>query len=235
MRILFSILVVLHILCFPTQSAFAAKKDKSAPIIETKAGLNIPEWGIAIDAHFDPRLTDLIPGYHIVNIVLTNRRNAPITLNPIRDKWTIVDSEGKKHTAQNEINKTIWKKLPAALQKKLAYPKSVNPGNLTTIDVFIDDAVNLANFKQIAWKSDFFDKEFNALTSYEESIHVGEVDDRQQPIPQAERPQPFTNNDYLKTRDEVLRANPALNKWQEQEVKSPAAPTDADDNVIILH
>ena len=75
------------------------KGTKISEDIRSEAGLNIKDWGIAIDAIYDARLDDLIPGYRIINIVLTNRSAEDINLSTNKDKWYILDNMGKKHTA----------------------------------------------------------------------------------------------------------------------------------------
>jgi len=157
------------------KKSFKNKKDKKTNVIRSEAGLNIPEWGVAIDATFNPELDKIIPGYHIVNIVLTNRRGKAIMLSTAEDKWIFVDSMGKKHTAYNHIkqfNKALWPKLPLRLQKLLDYPHLVNPGKSTTIDVFLPDNVDLFNFREIIWKSAHFRKEFSIFTNYEKNLSI---------------------------------------------------------------
>lgn len=211
-------------------------KTAEADIVTSEAGLNIPDWGLSIDAFYDPRLTDLIPGYHIVNIVVTNRRNAPIQFNPSRDKWIIIDKEGRKHTAKNHVeqfNSKLWTRLPDILKSKLDYPQTVDPGHFTTIDVFVPKNADLLNFKEVSWKSHFLAKEFNVFTSYEGELSVA-PDDKQQRLPETNRGQPYTDEDYLKTKDEVLNSS----KWQKQkeaeERKKAEQAFDPADDAIIL-
>lgn len=229
---LFTILLSFTFLISDLSFAYKGRrssKKKSDDVIRSESGLNIPDWGIAIDSSYDPRLTDLIPGYHIVNIVLTNRRDSPIYLNAAKDKWIVVDSLGKKHSAENhvkEIDKTLWEKMPAELKKKLDYPHVIKPGNYTTIDVFLPKDVDLFNFREVVWKSEHFDKEFNVFTNYEKKLQLD--DGKSKPLPQNQRIEKFGADDYLKTRDEVL--NPKTpTKWDNQDM--PPAPEGMDDSL----
>jgi len=150
-------------------------KDKKERVIKSEVGLNIPEWGLAIDAIFDPRLSELIPGYHIVNLVITNKRGEPIMFDTRNDRWTIVDHVGKRHTAHNHVkqfNRKLWPNLPKKLQAMLEYPHKVSPGRSITIDVFIPKSVDLINFKEVVWKSAHFGKEFNLFTNYEDNLKL---------------------------------------------------------------
>lgn len=154
-----------------------SKSDSSidARVVKSSAGLNIKEWSIAIDAIYNPQLDRILPDHHIVNIVLTNRREEPIILHPGQDRWVIIDSLGKRHTADNHIkqfDKKLWQRLPKRLQTLLAYPHVVNPGKATTIDVFLPKSVDLTNFREVVWKSSHFDKEFNIFTDYEKTLSI---------------------------------------------------------------
>lgn len=198
----------------------AKKSAYKTESITSEAGLNIPQWGIAIDAFFDPRLTDLVPGYHVVNIVLTNRRGGPILLDPIQDKWVIVDNAGKKHMARNhgrQLKNDAWESLPNVLKQKLDYPTSVKPGNFVTIDVFVPDRADLTNFREVTWKSYSLNKEFNIFTNYEDTLNVDDANSgKQQEIPKATTIPVYSSGDDLKTRDEIL--NPTTQqKWDNQE------------------
>lgn len=156
---------------------FKGKKKKDQKEIRSEAGLKIPEWGISVDATFNPELTDIIPGYHIVNLVLSNHRGTPIKLDASKDKWTIVDNMNKRHRLYNHVkqfDKDMWSKVPKNLKQLLEYPRILHPGKSTTIDVFIKKDTDLFNFKEISWKSSHFNKEFNVMTSYEEQLNIAE-------------------------------------------------------------
>lgn len=156
----------------PAAKESTKKKSNNGPV-SSEIGLNIPEWGIAIDAIFNPELDDLIPGYHVLNIVLTNRRGERIDLNSSLDKWIVTDRSGHKHTASNHVknfDKKLWEQLPPKLQKLLDYPPSVNAGKSVKIDIFISKSVSLHNFKELAWRSEFFNRTFNVFTTYEDKI-----------------------------------------------------------------
>lgn len=243
-NILFLTLIAVLLLCVESFAADSSKITRRSrnkigknDKITSEAGLNIPDWGLSVDAFYDPRLTDLIPGYHIVNIVVTNRRNAPIQLDPLRDKWVIVDKEGRKHTAKNHVeqfNSKLWARLPEVLKTKLDYPQAVNPGHFTTIDVFVPKNTELLNFKEVSWKSHFLAKEFNIFTNYEGELNVT-TDDKQQPLPQTARSRPYTEEDYLKTKDEVLNASKWQKKKEDDERKKAEQDFDPQDDAIILN
>lgn len=185
------------------KSAHPSLKKNQAPIT-SEAGLKIPEWGIALDASYDARLDNFIPGYKIVQVVLSNTRPDTIILNPVKDRWAITDSAGKKHTAHNHVrhfNKKLWNQLKPELKAKLDYPTMVKSGHLATIDLFFSEDVDLFQFREIAWTSIFFAKRFDVLTNYEKNLGTNTTKN-QKPLT---NPASLTLDEaYLKSKDEVL-------------------------------
>lgn len=217
-------------------------KAKSSEPVSSEAGLNIPEWGVAIDAVYDKRLDNLIHGYHLLNIVLTNRGDKDITLDVIKDKWRIVDSFGKKHTAYNHIklfNSKLWDKLPDDFKDKVDYPQVVRPGKSTTVDVYLPISVSLSNFKEIIWKSYHFDKEFNIFTNYEKILDVSaEGNAFDTPTPDRIK---WDKKGDLKTREEILNpsaettGDPHSNESDIPDIKEAETLFDPALDPIILH
>ncbi len=204
-------------------SQIAWAKDDRPPLqakgkieIKSEAGLNIPEYGIAVDALYDPRLDDLVEGYKIISILLTNRGTSNISLNVRQDKWVIIDSAGHKHVAENHVSyfdKRTWEEMEAALKQKLDYPQYVKAAHSTTIDVFFPKSVELLNFKEIIWKSASIGKEFNIFTNMENVVTGETLDDKNFQLPSAT---PVTTHwdreDDEKTREEILnpKSDPTL-------------------------
>lgn len=146
---------------------------KTSKKIRSEAGLNIPSWGIAIDAVYDSRLDELLPGYKIVNVVLTNRGAADIRLDAAKDDWRILDQLGKSHTATNHLrqrNEKMWADLPQGLKEKLDYPNLVRIGKSAQIDLFFPDDIELFNFREIVWRSSHFKKEFSVYTVTDKDV-----------------------------------------------------------------
>lgn len=154
----------------------SSSKNASVPKsnkVRSEAGLNIPAWGVAIDAVYDKRLDNLIPGYKMMNVVLTNRSPSTIYLDPRRDKWIIRDSVGKSHSAINHLRFTdekIWLALPVGLKDQLEYPHAVRTGNSTKIDLFFPAGTELAGFREISWRSDHFKQVFDVYTAMEKNL-----------------------------------------------------------------
>lgn len=162
--------------CSNSQRAQTSKASKdSDAAIQSEAGLKIPKWGIVIDAYYMPKLDSMIPGYRVLNILIQNNNPEDILLHPKHDKWVITDHLGEQHKALNHIkyfNAKLWDKMSPRAKNLLDYPHKIHPGEVVTIDVYFKDNVELRNFREIAWHSDFFDKEFNIMTAYEDHINV---------------------------------------------------------------
>jgi hypothetical protein len=236
--LLFCIFLLLTFLLSPVSSEArwnksGRKSSRSRPSgkeVRSEAGLKIPEWGIAIDAIYNPALDNLIPGYKIVHIALTNSRAQEVQLNPASDRWYITDFHDKKHTAINHVKAVsdeLWESLPPKLQAKLDYPKVVLSGKLTTIDVLIPSEVDLFNFKEVSWKSAFFKRSFDMYTNYESKIEANTF--KNQPIP-APEPVNTDKNQPIKGTALSNRVNemPQLN----QEFK-PEISTSFDDAIVL--
>ncbi len=157
------------------------KARGSSKKIISEAGLNIPQWGVAIDAVYDSRLDNLVPGYKILNVILSNRGAANIFLDPRKDKWYVIDNIGKKLRASNHLrldNEKVWSSLPLGLRTKLEYPQTVRVSHSVKIDLFFSNDVSLGGFREIGWDSDHFKKEFNVITATEKN-----QDDANEPLP----------------------------------------------------
>lgn len=136
--------------------------------VESEAGLNIPEWGIAVDGLYDKRLDNLVAGYKILNVIVTNRSGKNISFDPRKDQWHVRDSVGKTHKAITHLkigDRRVWEALPDALKKKLEYPQLVHNGNMAKIDLFFPFHADLDNFRSLEWRSSFFKKSFVILST----------------------------------------------------------------------
>ena len=204
-------------------------KKNAAPVV-SEAGFKIPEWGITIDASYDSRLDDFIPGYKIVHVVLSNNRQDTIVLNPAKDHWVITDDIGKKHTAYNHIkffDKKLWQRLRPELKQKLDYPTMIKPGNLTTLDLFFPKELDLFQFRGIAWNSSFFARKFDVYTNYEKTLNLNAENSPQTTItPDDASPDTKHPND---------KQNPSTSKNTTKENDEPKMNFDPsfDDAIII--
>lgn len=196
------------------------QKQKEKKRVTSEAGLNIPSWGIAIDAVYDSRLDNLVPGYKILNVVLSNRGPSSIYLDSDKDKWFIHDNLGKKKRGINHlrsVNEPLWASLPTGLREKLEYPHAVRVGHSTKIDLFFEAKIDLSHFREISWDSTHFKKEFNIFSTMEKNL---ELEENEQPIPKDRESYRQSMEKYEGTPTEPP---PEQENWPSQE-KLPREP-----------
>ncbi|MDO8519243.1 MAG: hypothetical protein Q7T11_03665 [Deltaproteobacteria bacterium] len=212
----FFLLSLLVLLIPPVALAKVDTVKKAPKKITSEAGLNIPAWGVAVDAVYDKRLDTLLPGYKILNVVLSNRGIDTIYLDPSKDKWVIIDSVGRKHHAINHLRKEdekLWDSLPDGLRQKLEYPQAVKVGNSAKIDLFFSSKTELAGFREIEWDSVHFKKEFNILTASENNLEAGP---KEEPLPK-----------------EAKSQNQALEKYEGRQDPPPSTPSETPPREIV--
>ena len=143
-------------------SCFPSDKPKSS------AQVNVQKNGILIDATYDSRLDNLIPGYKIVTVALTNQSYDILKLNPLKDRWEVIDSAGKPRKAINSVrvhDPQTFSQLPDRVQMLIDYPVGVNIGYSETIDLFFPTHVDLRNFRTVSFYSSERDEKFDAMAS----------------------------------------------------------------------
>lgn len=180
MKFLFLLIVPLF---FFTHCGFLTTSRKDA--VQSELGLNIPKWGIAVDAIYDPRLDGLVPGYKILNVVLSNRTQKSIYLDLKKDRWIMRDNIGNPNKAINHlkvINPKLWNTLPGGLRDKLEYPQLVRVGSSARIDLFFPNTVELKNFRMINWKSAHFHEEFVLINVIDKKLEVTPAKIAKQPL-----------------------------------------------------
>ncbi len=161
---------------FPHSMVFAATivaltgcftaKDAKNP--KTNQHMEAGKNGITIDATYDPRLDNLIPGYKIVTVALTNNGFDVLKLNPIKDRWEIVDAAGKNRRAINSIrvhSPSLFGSLPQKVQMLVDYPVGINVGYSETIDLFFPLGTDLRNFRNISFYAADADQKFDAMAN----------------------------------------------------------------------
>lgn len=164
------------LLCLPLFpiliSCFSSKEANSNKNVQR---LENAREGILIDAKYDPRLDSLVPGYKILSVGLTNNGIDLLRLNPLQDKWEIVDALGKSRRAINSLrikNPSAFGALPSKMQQLLEYPVGISMGFSETIDLFFPGDVNLDSFRSISFYSAERKTNFDNLAGLENSSQV---------------------------------------------------------------
>jgi hypothetical protein len=134
----------------------------------SQARLNLPNWGIVIDATYDKKLDNIVPGYKIVTIALTNRSVDIIKLDPVHDQWMIEDAWGRKQRAIVSLrirDPQIWGTLPGRVKDLVEYPAGVQMGYTQTFDLFFPENTELGGFRAISFYAATLKRNFDALSS----------------------------------------------------------------------
>ena len=143
----FLILIVFCILLSATNGY--AKKKK----VDVRGGAMVPRMGIMIDASYDSRLDNLVPGYKVVNVAIVNQSLNVVPLNPTKDKWwvKIAGLSGLKKVVFNlrEQKPKLWAELPQRARGLVAYPLMLPVGARQVIDIFVPEKYDLANLTEI--------------------------------------------------------------------------------------
>ncbi len=133
-----------------------SKKAPDESTIVLPAGTRHPVLGLAFDISYDPATDGIIPGYRIFTVGITNDALGVLQLNPLVDKWFLVDRNGTKRAANFNLRRDdpdVWTALPDRLKQLIEYPLLVNIGETRAIDLLFSDKYNLADFKEIIFES----------------------------------------------------------------------------------
>lgn len=136
--------------------------------VGTSARLELYKHGVTLDARYDPRLDNLIPGYKILTVAVTNNSVDIMRLNPLKDKWEITDAMGRKRKAINSIRikePALFTRLPNKVQELIDYPVGISVGYSETIDLFFPQSVDLNAFRTISFYNSSMDMTFDMLSN----------------------------------------------------------------------
>lgn len=140
------------------------KKEKPP---QTSRHLEMNKSGIIMDANYDPRLDNLIPGYKMVTVAVTNNSTDVLRLNPLKDRWVVVDAYGRKQKAINSIrikDPKTFGQLPAQVRELIDYPVGIAVGYSETVDLFFPLRMDLNSFRTVSYYSSDRKKTFDVLS-----------------------------------------------------------------------
>ncbi|MBI2343034.1 MAG: hypothetical protein HYV02_01655 [Deltaproteobacteria bacterium] len=141
------------------RSKSAAKKPQE---IVVPAGTQSPALGLAFDVSYDPATNHIIPGYHILTVGITNSSIRVVQLNPLEDRWGLVDRRGSKRSALLNLrhkDPDVWTTLPPRLKQLIEYPLYIGLGETHAIDLLFPNNIVLDDFREVH----FFSANLNAI------------------------------------------------------------------------
>ena len=149
-KIMTIILVTLFSACVAVDSSVPRKKSKVAG----QAGQMIPEFGLTFGARYNPELDQLVPGYKIITVAMTNNSVNQLTMDPAKDRWWIRLLHGRKVKAIGNLrlkDPKKWFQLPEKKRQLMEPPLYIPIGYTQTFDLFVSDKINLGHFRSIAY------------------------------------------------------------------------------------
>lgn len=155
--ILKSGIAVLMVLAFSAcmhQSARSAA-DAAYQDMYVPSGTAAPALSIGFDVAYDPQTDNVVPGYKIITVAITNSSLEYLQMDQMVDQWWVVDRSKTRHKAVLNLrdkNPDVWAKLPQRLRKYIQYPLMIRIGETVTIDLLFPDNVNLNEYREVAFK-----------------------------------------------------------------------------------
>lgn len=137
------------------------RAKRPEPIV-SPAGTQIPTLGLAFDVSYDGATDELIRGYRILNVGITNNSLQIVPLDPFADRWWVIDRNGHKHEALVGLRRSdpdVWAALPVGLKKLIEYPLMVPIGSTQSVDLLFPARVNLREFHGVIFRSIGLDRE----------------------------------------------------------------------------
>lgn len=152
MKIILLLLLMLTS-CMPQankKAANAAYQD-----VFMASGTAAPALSLGFEVAYDPQTDNIVPGYKIVTVAITNGSLEYLQMDEMVDQWWVTDRGKTRHKAvlnMRDKNPDVWAKLPPRLRKFIQYPLLVRIGESATIDLLFPNTVNLNEFREIAFK-----------------------------------------------------------------------------------
>lgn len=141
--------MIVFLLIFSAGSSDAAKKK----VIKAVGGTPINEFAMVIDASYDPKLDNFVPGYKMLNVAIMNNSFRIIEMNPQKDQWWIkTKNSDKKFRVIGDLRNdapSVWSKLPDRARSLISYPLLLPIGARQVIDLFVPDGVPIEDFSEV--------------------------------------------------------------------------------------
>lgn len=158
--------IILGLVCIALLLSFTADaKRKKA--IEVIGGTPIPGVGLAIDASYDKRLDNFVPGYKVISVAIVNASFNIIGLNPQKDKWWIkLKSKKKKYPVIADLRREdpqAWHQIPVRARGLIGYPLALPIGARQVIDLFVSSELDVEEFSKLIIEIHSLGVTFNIL------------------------------------------------------------------------
>lgn len=159
LQIRFVILLLISVTtmaCGMQRTPRASAADNAFQDVYVPSGTTAPALSMGFEAVYDPRLDNLIPGYKIITVAITNSALEYLQMDPLVDQWWVLDRNKSKHKAilnLRDKNPDAWAKLPQRLRQIIEYPLMVRIADTATIDLLFPANVRLNEFREVVFLS----------------------------------------------------------------------------------
>lgn len=130
-------------------SADARKKR----VIKVMGGMPIPGYSLIIDASYDPKLDDFVPGYKMLNVAIMNNSLSIIEMRPQKDQWWIRTKGGKKkYRVIGDLRSedaAAWNGVSDRARNLISYPLLLPIGARQVVDLFVPEKVPVKDFDRL--------------------------------------------------------------------------------------
>lgn len=145
------VLAVLMMVLTSSCGSGSGARPRSKNVIHAQGGAMIEGFGFVLDASFDPRLSDLVPGYHVINVILVNNSFNMLFLSPERDRW-FIKAGGKRWKAVNDLRKvdaSAWSQVPERARSLMTYPLVIPIGGRMVVDLFVPNTAPVKDMSEL--------------------------------------------------------------------------------------
>lgn len=152
--IVIALSLLMVVACMP-QASKQSKAEGAYQDMYMPSGTAAPALSIGFEVAYDPQTDNIVPGYKIITVAITNSSLEYLQTDQMVDQWWVVDRGKSRHKAVLNLrdkDPDVWAKLPPRLRNYIQYPLMVRIGDTTTIDLLFPDSVNLNEFREVVFK-----------------------------------------------------------------------------------
>lgn len=126
-------------------------------VVRVPGGTTIQEVGLIIDASYDNKLDNLVPGYKIVTVALINQSLNIVPMDPEKDEWSIkIEGENRSRRVISDLRSRdpeAWMRLPDKVKVLVGYPLMLPVGATEAVDLFVPNSVPVEKFNELIFYS----------------------------------------------------------------------------------
>lgn len=154
--VMFLLMAATTVACGMQGSPRSSSADNAFQDVYVPSGTTTPTLSMGFETAYDPRLDNLIPGYKIITVAITNSSLEYLQTDPLADQWWVIDRNKSKHKAilnLRDKDPDAWAKLPPRLRQIIEYPLMVRIADTATIDLLFPANVRLNEFREVVFLS----------------------------------------------------------------------------------